>query len=54
MNSSIWTNHALAPEVRAQALLEALSLAEKLAQINCVFPLNEKYLDFDWIAAQTP
>lgn len=54
MNSSVWKNETQCPEDRARALLSELSLEEKLAQINCVFPLNEKYADFDWIAAQTP
>ncbi len=54
MNSSVWKNKALRPEDRAQALLEELSLDEKLAQVGCVFPLNERYQDLDWIASQTP
>lgn len=44
----------LRPEERAQTLLDELSMDEKLAQINCVFPLNEKYRDFDWLSAQVP
>ncbi|MBQ3481446.1 MAG: glycoside hydrolase family 3 C-terminal domain-containing protein [Oscillospiraceae bacterium] len=54
MNLNTWNNETLRPEQRAQALLDELSLDEKLSQINSVFSLNEKYLDFDWIASQTP
>ena len=41
------------PEERARALLKELNLDEKMAQINCVFPFDKKYLDMDWISAQT-
>lgn len=44
----------LCPEQRAKLLLNELSLDEKMAQINCVFPLNEKYTDLEWISSQTP
>ena len=54
MNLNAWMNKALTYEERAAALLSDMSLDEKLAQINCVFPLNEKYTDYDWISSQTP
>ncbi len=42
-----------APE-RAQELLKDLSLEEKMAQVNSIFPFGETYLDYDTIAADTP
>ena len=54
MTLPVWKDKTLRAENRAQALLREMDLDEKLAQINCVFPLNERYLDFDWIEAQTP
>ncbi len=44
---------SLHPQERAQALLEELSLEEKIAQINCVFPFDRIMNDFEAIAAQT-
>lgn len=43
----------LEPELRAQALLEELSLEEKIAQINCVFPFDKDYNNYDKIAERT-
>lgn len=54
MNSSIWKNEKLAPELRAEDLLKELSLEEKMAQLACVFPFGENAQDFDWIRAQMP
>lgn len=34
---------------RARALLEELSLDEKMAQVNCIFPFGEGYLDYNSI-----
>lgn len=31
---------------RAQELLEEMSLEEKMAQVNCIFPFGEEYLDY--------
>ena len=44
---------ALQPEERAQALLKEMSLEEKVAQINCVFPWEQICYDFDLISAGT-
>ena len=54
MISSVWKNETLSPSVRAQALLQELSLDEKMAQLGCVFPFGEQAQDFDWLKAQTP
>ena len=54
MISSVWKNETLRPSVRAQALLQELSLDEKMAQLGCVFPFGEQAQDFDWLKAQTP
>lgn len=42
------------PQERAAALLAELSLEEKLAQVNCIFPFGESYDDMDKISADTP
>lgn len=42
-----------APE-RARELLKEMSLEEKMAQVNGIFPFGETYLDYDKIAADTP
>ncbi len=52
--SKEYLNPSLSPEERARLLLDELSLDEKLAQVNCVFPFGEKAQDMDWIAGQTP
>lgn len=44
--SEKYLDTTLKPELRAQALLEELSLEEKMAQINGVFPFDEDYNDF--------
>ena len=54
MNLKPWTNETLSPKERAEALLKDLSLDEKMAQVDCVFPFGELAQDMDWIAAQTP
>ena len=54
MISSVWKKETLRPSVRAQALLQELSLDEKMAQLGCVFPFGEQAQDFDWLKAQTP
>lgn len=51
MNS--YLNQELAPEERARLLLHELTLDEKMAQINCVFPFDTVYQDMDWISART-
>lgn len=44
----------LQPEERAKALLGELSLEEKMAQVNTVFPFSDVYQDYEWISSQTP
>lgn len=46
--------HDMTPEERALQLIKELSLEEKMAQINCVFPFDKNYLDMDWIRNQIP
>lgn len=41
------------PKERAAALLEELSLEEKMAQVSCVFPFDSVYRDFDYISQNT-
>ena len=48
-----YMNPALRPEERAQALLEEMSLEEKVAQMNCVFPFDKICYDFDAISEGT-
>ena len=43
----------LQPEERAQALLQEMSLEEKVAQVNCVFPWEQLCYDFEWISERT-
>ncbi|MBQ5959685.1 MAG: glycoside hydrolase family 3 C-terminal domain-containing protein [Firmicutes bacterium] len=52
MNLRLWTNEALSPEERAEALLRDLSLDEKMAQVGCVFPFGKLAQDMDWISSQ--
>ena len=42
------------PQKRAAALLAELSLDEKMAQVNCIFPFGENFEDMDKIAEGTP
>ena len=49
-----YKDSALAPEERASLLLKEMNLDEKMAQVNCVFPFDKTYLDFDWIREQVP
>ena len=42
------------PEERAVALLVELSLDEKMAQVNCIFPFGEVYDDMEKISQGTP
>ncbi len=43
----------LRPKERARLLLAEMSLEEKVAQINCIFPFENSYLDYDRISAWT-
>lgn len=49
-----YLNQTLSAKVRAQALLEELSLEEKMAQVNCIFPFGEGYQDYKSIEESTP
>lgn len=49
-----YKDSTLTPEERASLLLQELNLDEKMAQVNCVFPFDKTYLDFDWIREQVP
>ncbi len=42
------------PQERAAALLAKLSLDEKMAQVNCIFPFGETYTDMEKISEGTP
>ncbi|MBD5505113.1 MAG: beta-glucosidase [Lachnospiraceae bacterium] len=42
------------PQDRAAALLAELSLNEKMAQVNCIFPFGEMYEDMEKISEGTP
>ncbi|MBD5525576.1 MAG: beta-glucosidase [Lachnospiraceae bacterium] len=42
------------PQDRATALLAEMSLDEKMAQVNCVFPFGEMYEDMEKISEDTP
>ena len=49
--SDKYQNTELIPEERAAYLLEELSLDEKVAQLNCVFPFDKASYDFAGINA---
>ena len=51
---SIYKNPAYTPKKRAEALLGEMTLEEKMAQVNCVFPFGEQYNDWEMISAKTP
>lgn len=51
---SIYKNSGYAPEKRAKALLEKMTLEEKMAQVSCVFPFGEQYRDYELISEKTP
>ena len=42
------------PQDRATALLTEMSLDEKMAQVNCIFPFGEMYEDMEKISEGTP
>lgn len=42
------------PEQRAEELLKELSLEEKMAQINGIFPFDQRCRDFTYISENTP
>lgn len=47
-----YMNTELMPQERALLLLAEMSLDEKMAQINCIFPFDQKANDFEWIEEQ--
>ena len=49
-----WMNTALPAKERARLLLEDLTLEEKMAQVNTIFPYNEMVNDDAFICGQTP
>lgn len=49
-----WLDLSLSASERANALLKELSLDEKMAQINCLFPYEDLYQDYDAIETLTP
>lgn len=51
--SSLYQNIDLSPEERAAALLEELSLSEKMAQVRGIFPFGPGWNDWEAIARQT-
>lgn len=44
---------ALPAKERAKSLLEELSLDEKMAQVNCIFPFQDTFEDMDFIRKNT-
>ena len=50
MSSNAYLDQKLSPEQRADVLLKDMTLNEKMAQVNCVFPYGGVEYDFDWIA----
>lgn len=53
-NRTLYQDRGRSPEERARLLLADLSLEEKMAQVNCIFPFGEKYDDLEQISAETP
>lgn len=51
--SNLYQDQALSPEQRAQALLEELSLPEKMAQVRGIFPFGPGWDDWEAIFRQT-
>lgn len=50
----LWKDPGAPAEKRAEALLQQLSLEEKMAQLVCVFPFGEEFADMDRLAASVP
>lgn len=49
-----YMDSSLTARERAEALLGEMSLEEKMAQVNSIFPFGETYLEYDRIAAEAP
>lgn len=54
MHAHAWLDTERTPEERAEALLAEMTLEEKMAQVNTVFPYNGVEWDEKWIAEHTP
>ncbi len=52
--SKKYLDTGLTAQERARELLKEMSLEEKMAQVNGIFPFGETYLDYDKIAEDTP
>ncbi len=50
----VYLNTTLTPEARAEALLREMTLEEKLAQVQCIFPFFSGWDDYEKIARDTP
>lgn len=51
---AIYTDITKSPAERAQALLDDMTLEEKMAQLGCVFPLGDGYDDMEQQAVEIP
>lgn len=51
--SNPWMNPALSPKERAKLLLSDMTIDEKMAQVNTVFPYNELVYDEEFIRKNT-
>lgn len=49
-----YLDRTLDAKKRAQALLEEMGIEEKMAQVSCIFPFGEEYLDYESIEKKTP
>ena len=52
--NKIYLDETRSVEERAKDLLLDMSLEEKMAQVNCVFPFDKKAMDLAWIAERVP
>ena len=52
--SKKYMDTGLTAQERARELLKEMSLEEKMAQVNGIFPFGETYLEYDKIAEDTP
>ena len=48
-----YRDHTLGAKERASLLLKEMSLDEKMAQINCVFPFDQDAYNFEKIQQET-
>ncbi len=54
MMNKKYQDPSLQPSQRAQALLEELTLSEKVAQLNCIFPFHPYVYDFEQMEQSMP